>query len=63
MRWADAEVTCRMCSSGTLGRLRAWQFPLHFPLHGFRFSSLYLHVMSATTLSCGTIVAVDCSDS
>ena len=30
---------------------------------GFRFNSPYLHVMSATTLSYGTIVALDCSDS
>ena len=30
---------------------------------GFRFSWPYLRVMSATTRSCGTIVALDCSDS
>ena len=30
---------------------------------GFTFSSPYLRVMSATTLSCGTNVALDCSDS
>ena len=29
---------------------------------GFRLSSPYLCVMSATTLSCGTTVALDCSD-
>ena len=31
--------------------------------YGFGFSLPYVGVMSATTLSCGTIVALDCSDS
>ena len=30
---------------------------------GFRFSSPHLRVVSATTLSFGTMVALDCSDS
>ena len=44
----------------TLGCLRAWQLPVHFLASDLAQSSL--HVMSATTMLSGTIVALDGSD-
>jgi hypothetical protein len=58
---------CWIANRESITFVRAEQMPTGVAVpagsSAFRFSQPYLRVISATALSCGTIVALDCSDS
>ena len=60
---AEQNTTYRPMSVMCMGGMSVMLLAVPDAFHGFRFSLPDLCVMSATALSCGTIVAPDRSDS